>query len=203
MRSFNPATAAHLAARRPTLARHLLWVTARNRSTGASESLGLWTGEYTHSFTIEGMPRDYHGVGAILDLPQITGQIGVEVRTHRVTLSALSAEAQQLIRGYDPRLAPAEIHRVLFDPQAPTTPIGAPVRMLRGWVDGVTFNEAGSGTGPGEHTVELTLVSHARGLTVPLPLRRSDASYRLRGGDRIGRYCDVSGSVPIHWGEAR
>ncbi len=38
---------------------------------------------------------------------------------------------------------------------------------------------------------------------VPLPLRRSDASYRLRGGDRIGRYCDLSGSVPIHWGEAR
>lgn len=199
MRSFDPALAAHLAARRPMIARHLLWVSARNRSTGATESLGLWTGEYSRSFIIDGVARDYYGVGAILEMPQINGQIGIEVRSHAVTLSALSTEAQQLIRGYDPRLAPAEIHRVLFDPDAPATVIGAPVRMLRGWIDGVSFNESGSG----DHTIELTLVSHARGLTVPLPLKRSDASYRLRGDDRIGRYCDVSGAVPIYWGEAR
>lgn len=198
MRSFDAALAAHIAARRPTIARQMLWVSARNRSTGATETLGLWTGEYSLSVTIDGAARTYHGAGSVLDVPEMTGQIGLDVRTHNVTLSALSPEVQQLMRGYDARLAPIEIHRALFDPDAPTTMIGGPVRIFRGWVDGVTFKEEGGG-----HTVELTAASHSRGLTVPLMLRRSDESYKLRGGDRIGRYCDVSGSVPVYWGEAR
>lgn len=200
MRSLPAAIAAHIAARLPTIARQLLWVEARNRETGLTESLGLWTGEYTADFVIGVDTRTYFGAGAVLDIPEITTQAGLEVRTHTLRLSPLAPEVQQLFRGYDGRLAPVEIHRVLFSPEAPNTAIADPVRMFRGWIDGVTFSE---GTENAESTVEVTLASHSRGLTIPLQLRRSDQSYRLRGGDRIGRYADVAGVVPVHWGEAR
>lgn len=198
MRSYHPAIAAHIAARRPTIARQLIWVEARNRVSGATEALGLWEGEYTAQFTINGVARTYYAGGSVLQLPEITGQVGLDVRTFNVTLSALTPEVQQLMRGYDARLAPCEIHRVLFDPDAPTTMLGEPVRVFKGWIDGAPINESPDG----EYVVDAVLASNSRALTVPLQLRRSDESYRLRSGDRIARYASVAGSIPVYFGEA-
>lgn len=198
MRSYPTELADHIAARRPTIARQLIWVEARDRVTGATEALGLWTGEYTAQFNIDGELRTYFAGGSMLELPEISGQIGLDVRTYTVTLSALTPEVQQMMRGYDARLAPCEMHRVVFDPDAPTTILGEPQRTFKGWIDGAPFNE----TQNGDYVVEATLASNSRALTVPLQLRRSDESYRLRSGDRIARYASVAGSIPVYFGEA-
>ena len=54
----------------------------------------------------------------------------------------------------------------------------------------------------GEGGVELRIASAARALTRKLELKRSDASHRLRSGDRFRRYAEISGSVSTAWGEA-
>lgn len=198
MRSYPTAIAEHIAARRPTIARQLIWVEAKEFGSGATQTLGLWDGEYTAQFVIDGEPRTYFAGGSILQLPEITGLVGLEVRTYSVVLSALTPEVQQLMRGYDVRLAPCEMHRVLFDPEAPATMLGEPQRTFKGWIDGAQFNE----TKDGDYVVDATLASNSRGLTVPLQMRRSDESYRLRLGDRIARYASVAGVIPIYFGEA-
>jgi hypothetical protein len=41
-----------------------MWVQARNRSTGATETMGLWTGEEDRDFSIEGgRTKPLRGIG--------------------------------------------------------------------------------------------------------------------------------------------
>ena len=49
----------------------------------------------------------------------------------------------------------------------------------------------------------LEVVSETRVLTRGLALKKSDESQRTRGGDRFRRYGDISGAVPVYWGEKR
>ncbi len=67
----------------------------------------------------------------------------------------------QLLRGYDARLAPAEVHRALLSLETGQL-IAEPIRVFRGWVDEVKILTGEVG-GTGEATVTLT--SAARGLT--------------------------------------
>jgi len=199
MRSYDAPTLAALQTRAGIIARVLLHVTARNRTTGDPEELALWTGGYDRSFTIGGTPRDYTGAGAITQVSPITTQSGLVVRMQRVTLSPLSQVVADLIATYDARFAPVEIHRALFSTEDGTL-IAEPHRVYKGFIDEVeiTIPEAG-----GDYSCGITIASTARLLTRTLPLKKSDATQQLRSGDRFRRYVDISGSVGVWWGEKR
>ncbi|WP_198672230.1 hypothetical protein [Pseudogemmobacter bohemicus] len=52
--------------------------------------------------------------------------------------------------------------------------------------------------------ITITAASAAMALTRGLPQRYSDEAMRKRGADdRLFRYADVSGKVPVYWGEER
>lgn len=198
MRSFDTATATALAASE-IVARALVWIRAKDRSTGTEETIGLWTGEDVASFTINGQARTYYGAGALLAIEPIVSQSGLVVQMSRMTLSPLAPEVAQAIRGYEPRLAPVEIHRALFDPLTMGL-VAEPHRVFSGWIDEVVLTTPEAS---GEATVEVTMASAARGLTRTLPLKKSDETQKRRSGDRFRRYADVSAAVDVFWGEAR
>jgi len=198
MRSFDAATLAALQNRTQVMVRILVWVQARNRSTGAVEALGLWNGGYDREFTIGGTPRTYVGAGALMGIPALTYEVGVNVRMHRLTLSPIDATVAALIRTYDSRLAPVEIHRAVFDPVT-TLLVAEPHRLFKGIVDELEVPVDAKG----ETRAEMSVSGSARYLTNTLSLKRSDASQQLRSGDRFMRYADVSGEVDVVWGEKR
>lgn len=199
MRIYDPVELDYLQRRSGVSTAALVWVTARNRSTGAAETLGLWTGPYDRDFMVDGYTRTYQGVGAILGIDAIVMQTGLVVRMQRVTLSTFSAGVQQLIMGYDAGLAPCQIHRALFDTETGNL-IAPPRRIWKGYLDKAPMPVAALGSSSG---AEIQLASAARALTRGLTLTKSDAAQSLRGGDRIRRYQDVTGKVTVAWGERR
>ena len=200
MRILDPTSVAYLSARTGVASRHMVHVIARNRTTGAAEALGLWQGDDHLTIAINGTNRTYYGAGGLIGVEPIRAGIGLEVRMLQLALSPLTPEVAQLLRGYDARLAPAEVHRGLLSLETGLL-IAEPIRVFRGWVDEVKIRTGEVG-GTGEATV--TLASAARGLTRPLTLTRSDAEMRRRNaGDAFRRYTDIAGEVGVWWGEKR
>ena len=199
MRDFGSATLTALQTRTGLVARTLIWVSARNRSTNAVETMGLWTGGDHENITIGGVSRLYYGAGSVVDLPQVTMQTGLAVRMHRLGLSPLTPEVMQLIRGYDTRFAPVEIHRALFTIDTRVL-VEEPHRVLTGFIDEVDLGTPAAG---GTSSCVLGIATSARVLTQSLPLKKSDETQKLRSGDRFRRWTDVSGSVDVWWGAQR
>jgi hypothetical protein len=197
MRDYSPATADYFAARGPMLAHVLVWVSARNRATGGTESIGFWTGADHAEFVIGGETRVYYGAGTALSVDPLRLQTGLQVRSQRVQLSQIAAETQLAIRGYDPRHAPVEIHRALFDPLTHAL-IGEPHLVLRGNIDKAPVRTPSKGeTG----SIEVEIATAARRLTKPLTRKRSDASLRARAGtDAFRQYASLADKVETPWG---
>jgi len=105
---------------------------------------------------------------------------------------------RQVLRGYDTRQAPVQIHLVMLD-------AADRVLAVEMAFDGVMdrfeivegpLDDAGNST----VTCEVELVSDARMLTRTLSLKQSDASQRLRDpNDRFRQYADVAGEVRVVW----
>lgn len=199
MRSYDTATGNYIAAARAgVVARVLVWVTAKNRTTGAPETMGLWNGEQDQSFTIDGGSRDYYGAGGVLGVDDIRAEVGLQVRYHTITLSAIDTNIANLVRGFDARLAPVEIHRALFNTDTRVL-VSEPHRVFKGWVNEISLPTPASG---GDADMTVTLASSSRALTRTLSLKKSDESQRLRSDDRFRRYGEVTGQVGVYWGEA-
>jgi len=200
MRILDPTSTAYLSTHTGVASRHMVHVIGRNRQTGAQEALGLWQGDDHLTIAIDGVNRTYYGAGALIGVEPIRAGIGLEVRMLQATLSPLTPEVALLLRGYDTRLAPAEVHRGLLSLQTGQL-IAEPIRVFRGWVDEVKIRTGEVG-GTSEATV--TLASAARGLTRALTLTRSDTEMRRRNaGDRFRDYADIAGEVGVWWGEKR
>lgn len=197
MRSYDAPTLAVLSNRQALVARQLVWIRARNRSTGLPETLGVWTGLHDLDITLEGEARTYIGTGGALAGEPITAAPGLSVRVHQLRLSGVAPEVKDLVGNYDTRFAPVEIHRAILDPTTYQI-AGTPHRTFRGFENGLNYPRAAAG---GLAEIIMDLVSETRSLTRTLPTKKSDDSHRARGGDRGRRYADISGSVPVYWGE--
>ncbi len=198
MPDLHPIQSAQLQERQGSNAHAMLWITAKNRTTGADESLGFWTGDDHQEFIINGETRLYYGAGEVIEVPPIKTGVGLAVRQHRITLAALTDEARQLLRGYEPRQARVELHSAPLNVDT-GAPLGPPIRMIKG-----TLNKAPETIGPkgGESGLVLTIVTTARRLTFGVPLLRSDKELRRRNpNDRAREYADVAGDWVIPWGE--
>lgn len=194
MRSVPSNTLALLQARQGLKVRVFVWLNARNRSTGATETMGLWTGQDNEFFTVEGQSRLYYGAGNLLDIPPLEVAVGLDVRMYRISLTTLSPEVAQLVRGWDVKGAPVQIHRGIIDP-ATGILADPPHRVLEGSVDEVEWTNAALGDTP---SCTLVIATSARDLTRSLPDTWSDACQRLVSGDRFLRYSDVKAKV--WWG---
>lgn len=199
MRSFDGATAAYFAGETDFDTQIPLWITVKDRATGAPYSLGLWTGDDTAAFSIGGIERIYQGAGAVLGLPALTYEPGLSVRNYTFTLAGLAPEVAEALRFYDPRLAPVEVRRACFYPAGGGL-VATPYEVLTGFVDEVKINTPQQG---GQGSATISVASSARKLTRTLPIYKSDEQQKLRSGDRFRRWGDISGSVDVFWGEKR
>jgi hypothetical protein len=194
-RSYTTTTGDYLSARVSMSARTLLWISPKNRSTGATETIGLWTGYDDLTFTIDGVDRLYYGAGPLISVDAITMTTGLQVQMQKVRLSMISDAVQQAIRTYDTRLAPVEIHRALFTDD---TLIDAPVRVFKGWCDSINITREAEG---GSFYGDMTLASAARALTRSLATTKSDADLRRRSStDAFRKYASIAAAVPYYWG---
>ncbi|WOI32886.1 hypothetical protein R1T40_18410 [Tritonibacter scottomollicae] len=199
MRSYDADTLAYLANREGLVSVRLVWITARNQF-GAPETLGLCSAEDDLVVRIGGQDRTYLGAGPLLQSEPISAGSGLQVRVYRIQLSAVAPEVEDLVKGYETRFAPIEVHRMFLDP-ATRVQVGQPHRVFRGSIDGIDFPRAEPGGTP---AVAVQAVSETRVLTRQLPLKKSDESHRRRDPqDEFRKYGDISGSVPVYWGELR
>ena len=175
----------------------LIYVWARDPGTGLTEEIGFWTGAYDTQFVIDGQARSYFGAGAALEIDDIPGGVGLDVRYITAQLGVV-AEVEQAIRGYDPRFAPVEIHTAAFDLETGNL-IAEPRRVFRGQINETPIQLGGEG---GDAVIEINMASSARMLTRTLPLYRSDSEIRRRSaGDRFREHVSTSGLRQVPWAE--
>ncbi len=197
MRDYGTAIGNHLADLSGVAPRHLVWIEAKNRSTGATETAGFWNGADDRSFTIGGTARTYTGAGTLLQVGGIKGAVGLDVRMHQLGLSGVPQEVLDIIHLYDTRLAPVEVHKVFFDPVKGVT-IGDPQRVLKGWVDEMDVPRPVDGQ---SGAVTLTVASASRALTRTLTTKKSDeAQRRVSATDDFRKFASISGTVGVFWG---
>jgi len=200
MHEYDAATSAAINGRKGIIAHRLVSISARAIPTGAVEELNLWTGDFNLSIVLDGVPRTYLALGALLEGESIVSGTGLNVRVHQLRLSAIPPEVEDLVKAYDTRFAPVSIHRALFDPETRDLE-GTPHRVFLGNINSLDFPTVPDGE---EAACVVEVVSEARILTRTLALKKSDESHRRRAsGDAFRQYADVSGSVPVYWGERK
>lgn len=188
--------------------RDFIWLTAKDRSTGDPETAGFWNdvGSITAS-VVDGetggaVSRVFKGSGNLIAMDDLPLTSDISIRNFTATLSQVSADVAQMVRGYDLKGAPTQIHRGLLDPVTRLLVAPALPRFV-GYVDSLVINTppaALDGT-PQFGSIVLTLASHTRELTRFNTDKRSDASQQLRqSGDRFFQYADTMGKRPIFWG---
>lgn len=183
--------------RRGVFAHALYWFTARNRTTGATESLGVWTGDQSQAFVVGGVSRAYHGP-VVLEAGTIRAGLGLNVPGVDLAFADPAPEVEVLLRGYDVRGAPCEIHVVLFNLDTGAQ-IGPPVKKFSGQVDTLIFS-----TGPVDEAGQASssaalglLPAHER-LTVALPAFRSDADQQaVWPGDRFFEHVATAATAEV------
>lgn len=188
-----------LAGRQGHVSHWLVYFWARNRSTDALEQAGFWTGDDHQTFTIRGQSRDYIGAGAVLDVPPVRQEVGLQVQHHTVSMTVTPA-LEQAIKTYDPSLQPAEIHRATFDP-ATMTLIAEPELIFAGTVDGTPMDDGGIG---GSNVISVRIASKVRQLTKTLPIYKSDAALRARApADGFRQNVGEAALWEVPWGQKK
>jgi len=199
MRDWPSPMVTYLQSRAPVRGHALIWFTAKNRTTGLPEETGLWTGEEVRDFTIDAVTRTYYGAGNIIDLEPLVVSAGLAVQMQTLAITQVSPEVVNLIRGYDTRLAPCEMHLALFNPE--TEALIGTTRVWKGFVDKISLPTAKMNENA---SINMTLASAARGLTVGLASKRSDATLRARSpSDAFRQYADIAGKVEVYWGKTK
>lgn len=181
-----------------------VWIEAKNRATGALETIGLWTGDEpvtvdVISGTTGGLvSRSY--IGAVnLVVPSIPRVANLTNNRIAISMSQIADTAQLLVREYEPRLARVEIHDGLIDP-ATRALVSAPEITFIGVVDGTPIATPAVG---GEGAIEMDLVSDAMAmLTRTNPAKRSHEHQKRRSAsDTFAVYAGTVGEWQIWWGE--
>jgi hypothetical protein len=183
--------------------RWFFWARVKDRETGAPVELGYWTGDWTIDIAViageTGFPvtRQYVG-GVNLNIGDIPRVSDLTIQSVSVSMSAIATITQQLVRGYDCRLARCEIHSVDLD-TVTRLPVDAPIIEFIGQIDDAPIETGAAG---GESTIQLKVRDDAMVmLTRPNPRKRSAEGQKRRLGDEFGRYSNSVKSVQISWGE--
>lgn len=182
----------------------LLWAKSKNRSTGAIEASGIWTGAITRLITVAGEARTYYGSGNVLDVSNMNFVAGTNsVQPQTIVLNGLTPEVEAMIRGYEAKQAEIEIHRWYHSPKLRTG--GTIERAIKGRIDKVEFARPAvqPGETPGILTCTLTIMTAARRGTKTLALMKSDASHRMAFPNDAGRKYSSSTAKVVWMGEVK
>lgn len=191
--TWNGSAQTHLEARGGHVVRWLFWAEVKNRSTGATVDLGMWTGDEDEALTVESESRLYRGLQNHLVPPVLRYATGTEIRRQVVQILGISDEAQDLINTYNPRFAPAQIHCALYDGDMNLLDIR---RRFDGIIDSVNLNAPRIN---GVSQARITLVSAARRGTATISAKKSDQMQRQRDPlDRFRKYGSL-GRVSSDW----
>lgn len=168
--------------------RHLLYLTVRNRSTGAAVPLGLSTDDEDTTYTLSAVARTYQGLQDHMVPPVLRFQPGTTIQRVSCRFVGLLPEVQEAALTYDAKLAPAEIHVALYDADMGLVAIR---RRFKGVVTGAPFF-----TPPvnGVAEAEIEMVSSARRGTMTRSAKKSDEAQQARSGDRGRRYGVATGA---------
>ncbi len=203
MRYLDPATLAALRSGH-VAPRDFLWLSPRDRDTGALVPMGFWSDLGTVSAPVidpetdAEITRSYTGAGDLVEVGAVPLAAGFAVQTVSLKLSQLTPGAAAAVRGYDLRRAPVELHRGYLDPTTGLL-VGPAIPFFTGEVDDAPISTPAEGE---EGAINITLVSHAQELSRTNPAKRSDADQRERApGDGFFRHAAVVGSWRIDWGQ--
>jgi hypothetical protein len=123
----------------------------------------------------------------------------LSVREIVIRLSGVDATVANAVRGYDARLAPIQIYRLMLNP-ASGAPIAAARARFVGIVDRITINDPRRG---GRGNVVLQAVNQLRELSRANPDMTSDDSQKDRAEpttDRFYEYTNQIANWTIAWG---
>lgn len=197
MRNLPVEIATAIAKRQGIVVRNLFWIKAKNRITGADETLGIWSGEDVQTFTVEGETRVYYGGGSFINFGELIQEAGLNIRKLVANVSPLSVEMQTVLREYEPKFAPVQVHLAFFDPETMTL-LTAPFRVFKGWIDTMTINTPAVGD---TASSAINMVSNARILTRLLPTKRSNENQKRRqADDTFFEYVALTGTIQTPWG---
>lgn len=192
--TWNTLAQTHLTARKPTMRHWLIYVQARDLTTGDPSPIGLWTGDDHATITAEAEARFYYGAQGEVTIPNITYGSGTDIVSGEITLP-ISPEAETLVRGTNLRFAPVDLHCALYD--AETGDLLDVRRFFKGTIDGAPiYTPALNGLA----SLSLKMVSSARAGTMTTKAKKSDQSQRTRQGDRFRRYSDLGTVSADPWG---
>lgn len=188
--SWPTAVQNHLTARQPFYVRHLLWCRPQPFGGGARVGFGLWTGDDHEVIAVEGEARTYYGAQGGLVIPPARFRQGTEIAETQVGI-VLSPEGETLVRGYNTRLAPFQLHWAVYD--ANTMKLLGIRRMFTGLVEGISIPTPEQDGAARPTTIDL--VSAARWGTTTVNGHKSDASQRLRNPNDTFRVDSSLGHV--------
>ena len=179
---------------------YFLHVIAKDRATGADRPIGLWSGDEDISVNVispsGGMTtRTYIG-GVNLKLPDgIPYAADLTDNPVSVSLSQIAPATQELIRGYDARLAYCEIHATTWTGGRLTS---APDVDWIGIIDAASIETPQADS---DGNISLSIRSEIMSqLTAINPAKSSDAHQRRRNSaDRFSEYSGKIGSRVLQW----
>lgn len=178
---------------------YFVWVEATNRTTGATETMGLWSGDEDIAQNVQtptgGLAtRDYIG-RANLSVANLKLVADLSDEPVTVSMSQIAPATQQLVRGYDVRQAYCEIHV--------TSRVGGafasvPQLQFIGIVDDLQIGTPEVG---GEGSIGLIVRSELMTqLLAPNPAKSSDSHQKRRqAGDRFSEYSGTVQARKVQW----
>jgi hypothetical protein len=172
--------------------RWLVWARPIDRDTGLRVGIGFWTGidEYTRNIASE--DRLYYA--APLEIPPMRTSKGLDVQMIDIGM-AVTAEAEFLVRGYEPRLAPLDIHIEVTDPR--DNSLLERSLQWRGTIDTVDMPTPALG---GERMMTVRCATTARRGTLTRQGLKSHQTQVRRSGDQIRRHSSMGRVASDAWG---
>ncbi|MEI5682360.1 hypothetical protein G6N74_28445 [Mesorhizobium sp. CGMCC 1.15528] len=204
MRNLSAANFAALQAR-ALVARDFLWIVARDRSTGAPQSVGFWSdvgnvaAAVVNPDTGLDVTRDWYGSGTLIGIDDIPLVANLTVQSITIRMSQIDDLVEQAVRLYDCKQARIEVYRGLFSTVSRQMVAAAACRFV-GFCDNIEIKTPSENENGG---VELTGVSHTQEITRSNPDTRSHESQKLRSAtDNFYQDTAVVGEWEQFWGKS-
>lgn len=183
--------------------RDFVWITAKDRSTGDLNHIGLWNGPVAITVPVlrpdtgDVVDRVYQPLAGRMSIPAIPMEMSLKIRSLTLKFSRLNAAVINAVRVYDPRQQAIEIHRGLLDKDSRKLVDPAHCRW-DGLINRAPITRAKVGD---DGMVELETVSHSRWLTMASG-DKMDAHFFEGRGDQAGKYISTIWRVAIPWGQS-
>lgn len=178
---------------------YFFWCRAKNRTTGADETMGLWSGDEDITQAVQSpegglVSRPYLG-GCNLRVSDLVYVADLTDEPVTVSLSQIAPATQQLVRGYDVRMAYCEIHATSW---AGGVLSSVPQLQWIGVIDAAPITTPAAGS---EGGISLTVRSELMAqLTAINPAKSSDShQQRRQAGDAFSEYAGIMSSWKIQW----